>query len=347
MRDLLFAKQIAHPVVISKHSDYIVSQLSQAVVSAIRTSHPRRDLLPHMLGDLAGWKRRPHSLTMMAYELCSAISENHSSLADGRRLLFLSLQIGFRHLDPQDPRIPVELAHTSFHPWMVDIVFESGDDEVIADFLHAWTSHGDSHEPSPSLGLCAGHLIGLRPSSRRLRRLVIRAVELIGPWEFEVGEGEFFRLLNHLRVGVEDMDKEDPWVTLLTHVIQHPEGVRNLPHPYWELLVELSLSGSLQHGSIAWDPDIMTSLEGDQEWGKLECWTSIAWMLWPPEAGITTEADLGGVTLSLFRRRPDAILKLGRLAERWSEERCEGVPESFRRICDQASQTGPQVGSEL
>ena len=63
----------------------------------------------------------------------------------------------------------------------------------------------------------------------------------------------------------------------------------------------------------------------------------VVWMLWPPETGVTTEADLGRVMLSLFRQRPGSVRKLGqRLVERWSKELTEGVPESFRRICDQA-----------
>ena len=291
-----------------------------------------------MLADLAGWKQRPGCLTTMAYELCSVILENYSSLADEKRLLFLLLQIGFRHLDPQHPRISTELAHTKHHQQMVNVVFETGDEEVIADLFHAWTSHSDSHQPPPSLGVCVGRLIGFCPSSRRLRRLAIRSVELIDHRGFkEVGTREFCRLLDHLHVGVNDMDKEDRWVNLLTAIIRRPEGVRCLPCPYWELLVESSLSGSLQPGGMTWDPDITTTLESNQDWGKLECWMGIVWMLWPPETGITTEADLRHVSLSLFRQRPGSVWKLGwRLVERWREERPEGVPESFRRVCDQA-----------
>ena len=292
-----------------------------------------------MLIDLAGWEQRPSRFTTMAYEWCSVMLENHSSLADGRRqALFLSLQIGFRHLDSEDPQMTTELAHTEHHQHMVDVVFKSGDEEVIADLLHAWTSHSDFHQPFPSLGMCAGHIVGLQPSSRRLQRLVIRSVELIGPRGFdEIGVTEFCRLLDRLRVDVEDMDREDRWANLLTYIIRRPEGVRCLSHPYWELLIGLSLSGSLQPEAVIWNPDITANLEGDQEWDKLECWVGVVWMLWPPETSTTTEAELGRVSLSLFRRRPGSVWKLGRrLVERWSKESPEGVPKSFRRICDQA-----------
>ena len=291
-----------------------------------------------MLADLAGWKQRPGCLTTMAYELTSAILENYFGLADGKLLLFLSLQIGFRHLDPQHPQIPAELAHTEHHQQMVNVVFESGDEEVIADLLHAWTSHSDSHQPPTSLCVSAGYLIGLWPSSWRLRRLVIRSIELTDPHEFEeLDAGDLCRWLTHLHVDVKDMDREDRWVNLLATIIRRPEGVRCLPHPYWELLMESSLSGSLRPGGITWDPDITMNLESNREWRKLECWIGIVWMLWPPETGITTEAYLRRVSLSLFRQRPGSVWKLGgRLVERWREGRSEGVPESFRRIRDQA-----------
>ena len=290
-----------------------------------------------MLVDLVGWEKRPSCLTTMAYELCSTISENYSSLADGKELLFLSLQIGFRHLNPNNPRVLAKLTHTVHHQHMTNVIFKSADDEIVADLLHAWTSHSNSHEPSPSLSVCARDLIGLRPSSSRLRRLAIRAVECIGYQKFErVGLQGFFELLDHLGVSAEDMDDKKVWATLLLDIIQSSEGIRHLSPPYWQLLVELSLSGSVRPECIAWNPNIMTYLERIQEGGKLECWMCIVWMLWPPETGITTEEDLGRVSLSLFRQRSGSVWKLGqRLVEWWSEERTEGAPESFRRIRDQ------------
>jgi len=291
-----------------------------------------------MLVDLAGWEQRPSCLTTMAYELCSAVFENYSSLVDGRQLLFLSLQIGFRHLDPKNPQIPTKLTHTEYHQKMVDIIFESGGEDTIADLLHAWTSHSDSHKPPPSLSKCVGHLIGLQPSSQRLRQLIIRSVGLISRQEFgEVDAGEFCQWLNRLHVSVKDMDMEGRWVNLLTHIFHRPEGVQHLSQPYWELLAELSLSGSLQPQRVTWNPDITTDLEHGQEVGKLECWMVVVWMLWPPETGITTEEDLEHVSLSLFRQQPSSVWKLGqRLVERWSEERPEGVPESFRQTWNKA-----------
>lgn len=266
------------------------------------------------------------------------IHENYQSLEDGDGLLLLSLEIGFRHLNPDDYRIEAKLAHTEHHQHMVNIVFESGDDEVIADLLHAWTSHSDSHKPPPSLNTCAIHLIGLRPSSRRLRRLVIRAIGSIGYREFErIGVEGFFELLNHLHASIEDMDDNKDWATLLLDTIQHPEGIQRLSHPYWELLVELALSKPRWPEDVAWSPHIMASLERDQQWDELECWMGIIWMAWPPEGGNTTEEDLERVMRLLFCQRPGALQRLWEWMEQWSDwsnNPPNVLPESFHRTCE-------------
>ena len=89
----------------------------------------------------------------------------------------------------------------------------------------------------------------------------------------------------------------------------------------------------------------MESLERDQEWGKLERWMGIIWMVWPPETGSTTEEEVRRVTLSLFCQRPGAIQKLERWMERWSARSGKAVSESFRRACEQARlETARQVG---
>ena len=213
----VFTLRSSHTVFASRHSKAIASKISKAIVAAIRTSHPRLSLLPRILRDVTKWDDRPSSLVAMAYEWCSVIEECRNSSADDQ-LLLLTLEIGFRNIDPGSPRIDVKLVHTEHHQNLADIVFESADDEAIADLLHAWTSTSDSHEPPPWLKTCARHLVDLRSSSPRhlidlwsysprLRRLVIRSVGLIGYGEFEqVGVEGFVQLLDDLRVGVEDMD---------------------------------------------------------------------------------------------------------------------------------------------
>ena len=338
MRNLQFSpSKTAHVTVASDHSERVIFQLSQAIVSAIRTSHSRCNLLPHMFLDLAKWKQRPSCLTTMAYELCSAILENYSSLADGEQLLFLSLEIGFRHLDSQYAQISSKPIHTEHHQRMVDVVFESGDDEAIADFLRAWTSSSDCHKPPESLSVCVRHLIGLRPSSRRLRQLVIRMIGSIGYEGFgRVGSEKFFELLDHLHVSAEDIDDKEAWLKLLLGVVGSPEGIQRLPHPYWELLLELSISEPRSPGDVAWSPRITACLEDDQEWDKLECWMGVVWVAWPPEVGSVTEENVRRAMLSLFRQRPGAVPKLELWVRRGSERRGRTVSETFRRICERA-----------
>ena len=292
-----------------------------------------------MLLDLSEWEQRPSCLTAAAYEWCSVICENYPSLVDGKNFLFLSLEIGFRHLDPQHPQPLTKLTHTEHHQYMVDIVFDSQDEEVTADLLHAWTSRDDSNEPPSSLGVYARHLIGLRPSSQRLRRLVLRAVGTIGYQGFEqVGVEEFFKLLDHLQASVEDMDDKESWAALLLDTIQSPDDVPPLPHLYWESLAELSVSESQRLEGVALSQRVVESLKSNREWDKLEAWMGIVWMVWPPKTGSTEEK----ATLPLFRQRPGAIQKLEQWIERWGERRGETVPESFKQICERARREAAQ-----
>jgi len=112
-----------------------------------------------MLTDLAGGNSVP---VAMAYELCSMIFENYSNLT-----FFPFVASRLPYLDPQHSRIPAELTHAERYQQVADAVFRSGDDEIIADLLHAWTSHGDSHNPPSSLDVVARHIVGLQPPSQR------------------------------------------------------------------------------------------------------------------------------------------------------------------------------------
>ena len=332
----------------SNHLEKILSRVSQAFISAIRTSRPHFIFLSLALSDLSMLDEHPVCLITMTYEWCSLICENYQSLVDGNFLIRYSLQIGFRHLDPQDDKITAELIHTEHHQKLVGIVFGEGrywHDEGIADLLQAWTSRSDPHEPYTLLKTCARHLVGLRSPSIRLRSLVIRAIEPIGYQEFEqVGVGKFLRFLDELRVGVGDMKSSSRftrpnryrvsrWARILLATIHSPEGI-HLSQPYWEFLTELTIFGRWLPESR---PQIMTSLEDAREWEKLECWVDIVWMLWPSEPSGTEELER--VTLSLFRQRPSAIPRL----EQWlGRRRHFHVPETFVRICEHARFEGAQ-----
>jgi len=316
----------------------ILHQLSKAICSAIVGTEAQRKFVPRALHGLIELDTRPMCLTEIAYDWCSAICENRQSLGDWEGLLLASLEIGFRHLDPQDLDTVPMLTHTEHHREMADVVFKSQKNEAIADLLHAWII---GHSLLPSLATCTERLACLYnfvPFSPRLRRLVIRSVELIGYGGFErVGVERFVGLLNHLHVTVVDMDYQSEWLGHLLATLQTLEGAQHLSHWYWELLAELALSWSLRL-NVIYDRRIVTFLAEAQEWRKLECWMGIVWVLWPPEDGRTMEEDLGRSILLLFRQRPDAFQKLEQWMERWSEIRNKNVPESFQRICKQAQE---------
>ena len=294
----------------------------------------------------------------MAYGWCSAICANHGWLEDWESLLLACLEIGFRQLDPHKPFIEVTFTHTEHHRKLVDVVFKSRESEAIADLLHAWTGKDNSFRSVlTSLGLHAEHLVGLHdlvPFSPRLRRLVIRFVELTGYKGFEgVGVERFAELLNRLHVTVNDVDDKTWWLALLLDTLQSSEGVQHLSHWYWELLVEIFTSSSQwQPPQLTYNPRIMTFLIEAHQWSKLECWMRILWMALPRRARRVTEedsgrsiqedpdhlmkADLNRSMLLLFRERPGAAQKLEQWMKQWSREKVKEIPESFQRICEQA-----------
>ena len=283
------------------------------------------------------------------------VCESYSTLENGKKLLYLALEIGFRHIS-QIGWIGTELIHLNSHQQMVDIVFQSQESETIADFLCAWTSRSDSHDLHPSLEMCASHLINLhhlQPSSPRLRKLLIHSIELIGHQGFEqVGVEGVIRLLDGLNLHVEDINhtKKMEWGNLLLDAIQSPDGTQKVPHPYWELLVEIVAKYPWMLEKSACDPHIMTSLEAAKEWDKLECWMGVIWISWIVdglrESGdeeVEVEEDFRRATLSLFHKQPDAIQKL----ESWMKRGATNSRphyKSFQQICDQAHlEMAPQL----
>ena len=270
------------------------------------------------------------------------ICENHQSLKDWENLLLLSLEIGFRHLNPEHLWISAKLTHTEHHQKLVDVVFRSRDREAIADLLHAWTLREGPHDRLDALlSMCARHLVGfdcLVPFSPRLHKLVIRTIEAIGYQGFEeVGAESFVGLLNHLNVSVEDMEYEYKWILLLLDTIQYSEGAQHLSHQSWKFLVEYTILEWWRLGHISYRSHITLSLEKAQEWDRLECWMGVVWMAWPPEADDSaTIEELEHVMISLFKQQPNAAQKLEQWMKQWSQECNEEIPETFYQVYKQA-----------
>jgi len=286
-----------------------------------------------MLRGLTLWATRPHHYVIMAYEWCSVICGKYRDLEVVETLLVLSLQIGFRSQDPVQQRVGPKLFHTRHHQSMVDCVFGSQEDEVIADFLHAWTSQGPSHGPHTSLVMCAEHLVGLPISSfssPRLRRLVVQSVGLIGYQEFEkIGVESFVNLLNHLCVSAHDVDSRPNWTGLLLGVVKSPEGRDRLSHSHWELLLELSYCSRYRDFSD-YDPRVAVALQDAQEWVKLAYWICTIWIQWPLNLDEISR-DLEHGMLLLFRQQPGSIEKL----EEWMRRLGRSIPTVFQGICEQ------------
>jgi hypothetical protein len=303
-----------------------------------------------MLRDLVRLESRPGHLTDVAYGWCSVIWENRESLEDWESLVLVCLEIGFRHLDFQCGSTEAWIHSSEHHRGLIDVVFKSQESEVIADLLHAWTVLGRSDPwASVLLGSCAGYLVGLQnlaPLSSRLRRLIIRSVEIIGYNGFEgvgVGVEGLTGLLNHLHVAVEDMDVKDKWAGLLLDTIQSPEGTQRLSHWYWETLVELAISEprSLTLGR-GQNLQITVSLTEAEEWSKLECWMGTAWIAWRPWDNEGMGRDLIHSTSLLFRQRPGAVQKLKQWMERCNRGNREDVLELFQEIYEQAHEATQQ-----
>ena len=129
------------------------AQLHQAIIAAIPipvTHRHDKSLLPDILYSLTTWKSWPSFFTEMAYKWCSVVCERRPDLKGencrGRELLFLSLEIRFHDFDfPEQGTGSLAmyaklLTRTEHHRRMVDLVFESGEDEMIADFRHSQIS---------------------------------------------------------------------------------------------------------------------------------------------------------------------------------------------------------------
>ena len=294
-----------------------------------------------MLSDLASSETQTTHLTELAYEWSSVVCKNYSSFEEGKDILLLSLEIGFRHLDPE--WIDAKLIHTEHHQKLADIIFKSENGDAIADLLHAWTSRSTSHVACTSLNICVEHLIGLYylyPLSSRLHNLIVHAIQLISYEAIkQVRVEEFVRLLNNLHIGVGDIEDGEMWMKLLLDIIQSDRGIQDLSHPYWELLVELAVSWQWNLEKKIYSPHIMMSLEDAKEWDKLECWIAFIWMSWPSEGDKTADVeDIRRVMLSLFHQRPGAIQWLEqkwRHKLMWTENNLQHIPELFQQICKQ------------
>ena len=324
--------------------------------------------LARLLDTFLGWESRPLCLTPMAYQWCSAISENVERFERDRidpgstppsndggvglnlpgradhnpytALFFTALAVGFRQIDLNCISSGIHLTHTRYHDMMFKNAFATEDDDVIADVVSVWVV-----DPlvTPS-GSCTRHLVKLtereRPFSQRLRRMIVLAIQGHWPMELEAAGLELILLLNHLEVDVEDVDDivgKLYWVSLLAGVLRSPAGRECLSPRYWLLLGKLiSMGARLPQRSHGLDMEIMRSLEDAEDWEKLEAWLLTVWGSWYTDDAVPME-DVERATIKLFLQRPTSIPGF--------EDLCANTPatypslfrlygDQFRRICD-------------
>ena len=324
----------------------VLERLSAAVLAAIPPSDPHHSSLPYLLNGLADWEYRPACLARMAYHWCTIICEEIEDDDQCVHLIYLALRVGFRHLPPDFVRFGIDYVHAD-HQRMVDLVFKCEDYETIADALCAWTSPMDGDQRSSLLGPCVEYLVKLADRDvefpSRLRRVVIRAVDLIGLRDFEwAGMEAFVGLLNRLEVGIDDIgNATDSWASLLLGVIGSEIGRELLSLEYWKLLVRLVGSLSDESRSVLWNMEIIGSLEAGSQWEKLAFWLGSLWITPPPEGDSPPIDEIVRATATLFEQDPAAVRKLERLVQ-GSEGASLGrvYADEFRRVCD------PEDGGE-
>ena len=321
----------------SDRLEQVLDQVTKTITSALNTPHLRDRVVGEALLYLARLENHSGELAEIAYGWCAAIWENRQAYDYWETLLSLSLEVGFRRVDP---RARIDLVLTEPHRQLAGSVFKSNRNEPIEDLLFALNQSALGEPAVKSLGSFNRYILELHnstvPFSPRLRQLVLESVALIGYERFDVEGDCFFGFFNHLSAVVEVADVPINLFSTFLEVAQSYGGHRDLAIQSWELLANLTAERS-RRSYFRYDPYVISSLLGAKEWEKLECWMGVFWMLWPPEIS-NAPGDLKSPMESLFRARPGAIRKLAEWMGRSCESRKVDVPESFKRICEQARQ---------
>jgi len=252
-------------------------------------------------------------------------------------LLSISLKIGFHltaaSLDQSDQMF--RLDHTPHHTWMFENVFLSHDDDIIADAVCVWIAAGDNPPPGSYVQYFAKRVERDTPFSPRLRRVSIRAIECTWRRELKVSVLETALLLNRLKVDAAGDMEESRLGEMLTDVICSPMGLESLSPHYWRLVDKMLLAEGLGIAPTT-RSTVTKSLEGAEDWEKLELWMVIVW-----RSVLSSQAmeDIEQVTLELLLRRPPALPRFEGLCE-------TGIPSTkqktrLRSVCDQVRAEQP------
>ena len=258
-------------------------------------------------------------LREMAYRWCSAICEKYPDLEGREELLFLSLKVGFRDLDVR------------YH-WT--------DTGEISDFLQAWATNDYLQMPYELIYMWPAHLVQLPPTVLFPRGCGdLSYAPSSASVSYRLNRSEW---RNSLRCWT-------AWALALTIWIPRMSGCCSCcsmssdtlrvgsPYPthtgnWWWNSRSTSHGSRVTSSTTNCNRSCPSSREGGG-WDRLECWSGFVWLLLCPNIDTIPE-DLKRVTLSLFRRQPDAAERF----EKWM--RGSNVDhdclECLRWICDEA-----------
>ena len=311
--------------------------------------------LCHLLHCLAAWENRPLIFSLLGNSWCSDVSKILEKLDQGKtalesqlssnlqsprhprdeiahkyaELLLKTLEVGFRQSEPYT----LSSSHTPHQRWMFDIIFTSGNDEVLADTLCAWAADRDQ----ATIGSCHARRLDGRversiPFSPRLRRIIIKVIQGC-ELTTDGSELDVARLLNQLYLDADDIQDHDNFQHLLVCVARSPAGREALSSQSWCLLGELALAERpgpfFQLLDV--DVEVWRSVHDGEGWEKLEVWMLVIWLSFDLESEVRM-GEIMQVTLRLFQQHPSALQRFELLCEQ--DKFVYG--SQLRQICDQA-----------
>ena len=252
------------------------------------------------------------------------------------RFLFIILEVGFRLVTPGRGQPAFHLDHTPYYDSVFWKTYFSNDDEVVADGVCAWILDKRSMPASSCVRYLTMRANNAMPFSPRLRQMCIHLIERMWHRNLGVSELETIRLLNHLDVGVGEMEDKDGWGKLLAEVVHSPAGLNGLSIHYWHLLERFPWERRCFLEVKSRAKEVVRSLEEAGNWEKLEAWAAIVWQF----DGYRYERFFSGglerlrqATLKHLLRRPSALPRFEDISE--SAQPSHIMRDALRHICAQ------------
>ena len=234
-------------------------------------------------------------------------------------LLHVILEVGFRLAGTRSVWGCIPLNYGSHRERMLEDVFSSDDDEIIADAVTMWIMNG-VRKPLDSFARYFAKRMEREASfSERLRELSLRVIERTWHSGYRVPGPETVLLLNRLDIGVHDAQREN-MPDLLAGVLRSPAGLEGLSPSYWRTVEELIVIRDHPWTLESRDVEVMRLLrnrKADDDWEKLEIWMLVVWAcLRRSSVAISPPMEeIQQTTLELLSRRSTALPKFKGLCD--------------------------------